>query len=89
VAIGAGFAYFLHKITPVFVGLRDLQGVRDYPVLGAFSLVVSRSLHREQRRDMIGFCAGAGLLPAALAFAFVFDGHLARLVQHFFVMGVA
>ena len=89
VAIGAGFAYLLHKITPVFVSLRDLQSSGDYPVLGAFSLIMSRSRHREQRRDVIGFCAGAGLLPIALVLAFAFDGHVARLVQHFFVMGVA
>ena len=89
VAFGAGFAYLLHKITPVFVTLRDLQDSGDYPVLGAFSLIVSRSRRQEQRRDVIGFCAGAGLLPMALVIAFAFDGHLARLVQHFFVMGVA
>lgn len=89
VAAGAGFAYFLHKITPVFVSLRGLQAAGDYPVLGSFSLMMSRSLKHERRRDMIGFCTGAGLLPMALVLASVFDGHLARLVQHFFVMGAA
>lgn len=89
VAIGAGFAYFMHKITPVFLSLRGLQAAGDYPVLGSFSLMMSRSLRRERRRDVIGFCAGAGLLPAALMLALVFDGSLARVVQHFFVMGVA
>lgn len=89
VAVGAGFAYFLHKITPVFMSLRGLQTVGDYPVLGSFSLMMSRSMHRAQRRDIIGFCAGAGLLPAALVLAFVFDGSLVRVVQHFFQMGVA
>jgi polysaccharide chain length determinant protein (PEP-CTERM system associated) len=89
VAMGAGFAYLLHKITPVFGTLKDLQAFGDHPVLGALSLIVSRSRRREQRRDVLGFCAGAGLLPMALVLAFAFDGHLARLVQHFFVMGVA
>ncbi|MEO9077798.1 MAG: XrtA system polysaccharide chain length determinant [Rhodanobacter sp.] len=88
-ALGAGFAYLLHKITPVFVTLRDLKASGDYPVLGAFSLIVSRSRRREQRRNVISFCAGAGLLPMALIIAFAFEGHIARLVQHFFVMGVA
>ena len=89
VAIGGGFAYLLHKMTPVFVSLKGLQAFGNYPVLGAFSLLVSRSRRQQQRRDVIGFCAGAGLLPMVLLLTLVFDGHLARLVQHFFVMGVA
>jgi polysaccharide chain length determinant protein (PEP-CTERM system associated) len=89
VAIGGGFAYLLHKITPVFVSLKGLQESGDYPVLGALSLIVSPARHQKQRRDVMGFCAGAGLLPVVLALGFAFDGHLARLVQHFFVMGVA
>ena len=89
VAMGAGFAYLLHKITPVFVSLRELQKSTDYPVLGAFSLVLSPSRRREQRRDVLGFCAGAGLLPVVLVFAFAFDGMFSRVVQHLFVMGVA
>ena len=89
VAIGAGFAYLMHKITPVFVSLRGLQASGDYPVLGAFSLIVSPSRRRERRRDVIGFCTGAGLLPLMLVISFVFASGLTRLVQHFFVMGVA
>ena len=89
VAMGAGFAYLLHKIKPVFVSLSDLQASGDYPVFGALSLIVSPSRRREQHRDVLGFCAGAGLLPMALVLAFAFDGNLTRLVQHFFVMGVA
>ncbi|HEV7123374.1 MAG TPA: XrtA system polysaccharide chain length determinant [Rhodanobacter sp.] len=88
-AIGGGFAYLLHKVTPVFVSLKGLQAFGDYPVLGAFSLIVTRSRREQQRRDVIGFCTGAGLLPLMLVLALAFDGHLARLVQHFFVMGVA
>ncbi len=88
-ALGGGFAYLMHKITPVFMSLRDLQASGDYPVLGTFSLIVSRSRSQEQRREAVGFYAGAGLLPMAMVLAFVFAGHLTRLVQHFFVMGVA
>ena len=89
VAIGGGFAYLLAKVTPVFLSLSDLQACGDYPVLGAFSLVVSGSQRQEQRRDLVGFYTGACLLPMALALAFVFAGHLTRMVQHIFVMGVA
>lgn len=89
VAIGAGFAFLLNKATPVFVSPKDFQACGDYPVLGAFSLIVSGSWRQEQRRDVVGFYTGACLLPMVLVLAFVFAGHLTRLVQHFFVMGVA
>ena len=87
VAIGSGFAYFTHKIRPVFVSLKSLREFGDYPVLGALSLIVSRSRRQEQRREVVGFCAGAGLFTAVLVLGVAFDGHLTRLVQHFFVMG--
>ncbi|KRA33144.1 chain length-determining protein [Rhodanobacter sp. Root627] len=88
VGMGGGFAYLLHKITPVFLSIRDLQSFGDYPVLGGLSLIVSRLRRREQRREAFSFFAGAGLLPMALMLAFAFDGTLSRLVQHFLVMGV-
>ncbi len=87
VVIGGGFAYLAHKVTPVFVSLRGLQAFGNYPVLGAFGLIVSRARRRKQRRGAIGFWAGAGLLPLVLVLGFTFNGHLTHLVQHFFVMG--
>jgi polysaccharide chain length determinant protein (PEP-CTERM system associated) len=89
VAMGLGFAYLLHKVTPVFVTPGDLQDFGDYPVLGSLGLIVTPSGRRERRREAFGFLAGAGMLPMLLLLAFAFDGSLARLVQHFFVMGVA
>ena len=89
VAVGSAFAYLLHKITPVFVSLKSLQEYGDYPVLGGLGLIVSRGMRREQRRDVIGFCTGAALLPMVLLLGLAFDSRLAGLVQHFFVMGVA
>lgn len=87
VGIGAGFAYFLHKIKPVFLSLRGLRESSDYPVLGAVSLVVSRARHKAQRREVIGFFTGAGLLAMMLVLGVAFNGSLTRLVQHFLVMG--
>jgi hypothetical protein len=52
-------------------------------------LIVSRARRQELRRGMIGFWAGACLLPMMLVLGFAFDGHMTRLVQHFFVMGAA
>ncbi|WP_329743189.1 XrtA system polysaccharide chain length determinant [Dyella sp. A6] len=86
-AVGGGFAYFLHKIKPVFVSLRGLKQISGYPVLGSISLVVSRARQAARRREVIGFCAGGGLLAAVLVLVVVFDDPLTRLVQHFFIMG--
>lgn len=89
VVTGSGYAYLLHKITPVFVGLGDLRASGNYPVLGAVSLIASQARRQELRRGMIGFWAGASLLPMMLVLGFAFDGHMTRLVQHFFMVGVA
>lgn len=88
-AMGAGFAFFMHKINPVFVSLKNLREFSDYPVLGSLSLVVSRSRQKTQRREVLGYCAGAGLLAVVLALGFVFDGQLTQLVQYFLVGGPA
>ncbi|MEO7072627.1 MAG: XrtA system polysaccharide chain length determinant [Rhodanobacter sp.] len=87
--LGAGFAYLMHKIKPVFVSLKGLREIGDYPVLGALSLVVSQSRRNVQRREVLGFCAGASLLAVVLVLGFAFDGQLTRLVQHFIVVGPA
>jgi polysaccharide chain length determinant protein (PEP-CTERM system associated) len=87
--IGGGFAYFMHKINPVFVSLKNLREAGGYPVLGALSLIVSPSRRRDQRREVVGFCTGAGLLVVVLVLGFAFDGQLTQLVQHFFMVGAA
>jgi polysaccharide chain length determinant protein (PEP-CTERM system associated) len=89
IAIGAGFAYFMHLIRPVFVSLKRLRESGDYPVLGAFSMIVSRTRREERRREVIGFCAGACLLAVVLVVGLALNGPLTHLVQHFFVMGGA
>ena len=86
---GAAFAYFLHKIKPVFVSLKGLREFGDYPVLGALSLVVSPTHGRDRRRAVLGFCAGTGMLAVVLMLGFAFDQQLARIVQHFVVLGAA
>jgi polysaccharide chain length determinant protein (PEP-CTERM system associated) len=89
VVLGAGFAYFMHLIRPVFVSLKRLRESGDYPVLGAFSMIISQSRREERRREVIGFCAGACLLAVVLVVGLALNGPLTHLVQHFFVMGGA
>lgn len=88
-ALGGGFAYFLHKIKPVFISLKSLREVSDYPVLGTFSLMVSQSRRQRQRREVVGFFGGIALLVVTMAVGFGFSAHLTHLVQHFFVLGAA
>jgi polysaccharide chain length determinant protein (PEP-CTERM system associated) len=85
--IGGAFAYFLHKIRPVFVSLKTLREFGDYPVIGALSLIESPTRHQERRREVIGFCTGAGLLAVVLVLGLAFNGPLANLMQHVFVLG--
>jgi polysaccharide chain length determinant protein (PEP-CTERM system associated) len=87
IAIGVAFAYFMHLIRPVFVSLKRLRESGDYPVLGAFSMIVSPSRREQRRREVIGFCTGAGLLAVVLMVGLALHGPLTHLVQHFFVMG--
>jgi polysaccharide chain length determinant protein (PEP-CTERM system associated) len=87
IGIGCGFAYFMHKIQPVFMSLKSLREYGGYPVLGAISLIVSESQRKKQRRRVIGFCAAAGLLAVVLVAGLAFAGHFTNLVQHFLVMG--
>lgn len=89
VVIGAAFAYFMHKIRPVFVSLKGLRESGDYPVLGAFSMIVSNSRREERRREVLGFCAGACLLAVVLGVGLALNAPLTNLVQHFFVIGGA
>lgn len=86
-AIGVAFAYFMHLIRPVFVSLKGLRESGDYPVLGAFSMIVSQSRREQRRREVIGFCAGACLLAVVLGVGLALNAPLTHLVQHFFVMG--
>src|SRR5579875_287497 len=87
VGIGGAFAFFLHKIRPVFVSLKSLRESTDLPVIGSLSLIESRTRREGQRREVIGFCAGVGLLALVVVLGFAFSGHLATLVQHVFVAG--
>lgn len=84
---GGGFAYFLHKIKPVFTSLNGLRKTSGYHVLGAISLVVSQTRQMAVRREIIGFCAAGGLLAVVLVLGVAFDAPITRLVQHFLVLG--
>ncbi|HET7664096.1 MAG TPA: XrtA system polysaccharide chain length determinant [Rhodanobacteraceae bacterium] len=90
-AIGLGllFAYFLHKIRPVFTSLKSLRDFSDYPVMGTFQLIRSRALRVAKRGEVIGFCTGVVLLAAILALGFAYNESLANTVQHIFVAGVS
>lgn len=88
-AIGGGFAFFMHQIRPVFMSLKALKEFADYPVLGALSFVASRS-HRQLRwRGTAGFVLGVCLLVLVAGIGLALNGHITNLVHHFLVMRAA
>ena len=86
-AIGGAFAFFLHKIRPVFVSLKTLREFGGYPVIGALGLIESATRRERRRREVIGFCTGVGLLVVVVVVGLAFNGPLSNLMQHVFVMG--
>ena len=87
-ALGGGFAFFLHQIRPVFMNLKSMKEITEYPVLGALSLVWSPEQLLWHRRGIIVFGSMLGLLLVVVATGFFFQARITGLVQHIFVMGV-
>lgn len=85
--IGGAFGFFLHKIKPVFLSLKSLREFGDFPVIGTFSLIATSVRQERRRREIVGFCAGVGLLAVVLVLGLAFNGRFAHLVQHVFVLG--
>ena len=84
--IGGAFGFFLHKIKPVFLSLKTLREFGDFPVIGTFSIIATPARRERRRREIVGFCAGVGLLAVVLVIGLAFSGHLANLMQHLFVL---
>ncbi len=89
VGMGGAFAYFMHKIKPVFSSLKSLRDFSDYPVMGAFHLIESQLRRAGRRRQILEFGAGVGLLAVVMVLGFAFNGPLANVVQQVFVVGVS
>ncbi|HEX7380542.1 MAG TPA: XrtA system polysaccharide chain length determinant [Nevskiaceae bacterium] len=91
IALGAGgaYAFFVHKIRPVFVNLKGLRDFTDYPVLGALTLIPS-ARHRVGRwREAAGFYAVMALLAAVVVASFAFSGSLSAAMQHVIGTGIS
>jgi hypothetical protein len=84
--MGGAFGFFLHKIRPVFLSLKTLRDFSDFPVIGTFSMISTSARRERRRREIVGFCAGVGLLAVVLVIGLAFNGHLANLMQHLFVL---
>ncbi len=70
---GAGIAWLLHQMRPVFINQRNLRQVTGLPVLGAVSMTwLSR--HRAQRRVEAGsFVLAAFMIVIALILVLMFQ----------------
>ena len=70
---GAGIAWLLHQMRPVFIDPRNLRQVTGLPVLGAVSMTwLSR--HRAQRRvEASSFVLAAFMIVIALILVLMFQ----------------
>lgn len=81
IAVGAGVAWLLCRLQPVFLHGRTLAEITGLPVVGVVSLAwVER--HREMlRQDYLRYGAAAGALVAATLLVVLLHGPGSRLIQ--------
>lgn len=72
VAAGAGIAYLLHLLRPVFNNARTLNEVTGLPVLGVVSMTWLDKYKSEQRLNRLAFAGAAAMLVAAFAAVILF-----------------
>ena len=58
--LGAGLAWALSKLNPVFNHSRELEQITGLPVLGVVSLTDLEQVHARERRGYFGYAAVAG-----------------------------
>jgi len=59
---GAGAAFLMHQLKPVFSGARALAELTGLPVLGAVSRTWLEKQREEIRRGLLRYAAASGLL---------------------------
>ena len=79
IAAGAGLAYLLHMMRPVFMNARMLADVTGLPVLGAVSEVWAADGRELQRRDSFAVAGAIAGLVVAFGLVFVWQAGGGRL----------
>lgn len=79
--LGAGVAWLLCKVRPVFNHGRTLAEITGLPVIGVISLAWIERHRSALRRDYLRFAGAAGMLLAATVLVAVVHAPSARLMQ--------
>jgi polysaccharide chain length determinant protein (PEP-CTERM system associated) len=79
---GAGIAFLLQEIRPVFSNAKTLRDVIGLPVLGVVSMRFTSAQQREHRLQLASFVFAALLLVASYGVTVVFQDLGARIAQH-------
>ena len=77
---GAGVAYLLHLLRPVFVSTRQLGAVTGLTVLGAVSLAWSDHHRLERRRSTVRYAYWTAALLVLGAAVLVLHGHISHFI---------
>jgi protein tyrosine kinase modulator len=86
-AVGAGVAYGLHMLRPVFRTPRQLTDVTGLPVLGAVSMTWLDQFHAKERRAFMVYGAVAASLVAVAAVVLLVQAQASRLIQQLLIHG--
>jgi polysaccharide chain length determinant protein (PEP-CTERM system associated) len=80
-AAGAGAAYLLHLLRPVFVSTRQLAAVTGLPVLGSVGMAWIERFHTRQRRGGALYVGGAVALVMLGVGVLLLQAHLSNAVR--------
>ena len=79
-AAGAGIAYLLHLLRPVFVSARQLGAITGLTVLGAVSLAWADKHRLEQRRSAMRYALGTASLVLLDVAVLILHRHISHIV---------
>lgn len=65
--VGAGLAFLISQLSPVFDDRRKLSSVTGFPVLGSVSLVTDDQTRARKRAELLSFASVLGVLIAVYA----------------------
>ncbi len=81
IGAGAGLAYLLHLLRPVFSSTRQLHGATGLPVLGSVSMTWVDKHRTERRNALVVYAAATASLVLASGAVLALEGQIVRAVQ--------
>jgi polysaccharide chain length determinant protein (PEP-CTERM system associated) len=81
IAAGAGLAYLLHLLKPVFNSARSVSEITGFPVLGVVSMAWQDRYRSRLYRSYVAYSVSAALLIGLFVIALQFGQHGVRMLQ--------